>query len=75
MSLNTFRMDHVMTPFVINCFYFCDPDGHSEYVRTKEALLVDERTPLIKSLCFKDIEAEKLPCGGCLHVWSSGTAD
>ena len=22
-------MDHVMTPFVINCFYFCDPDGHS----------------------------------------------
>ena len=52
------RMDHVMTPFVINCFYFCDPDGHSEYVRTKEALLVDERTPLIKSLCFKDIEAE-----------------
>ena len=52
------RMDHVMTPFVINCFYFCDPDGHSEYVRTKEALLVDDRTPLIKSLCFQDIEAE-----------------
>ena len=52
------RMDHVMTPFVINCFYFCDPDGHSEYVRTKEALPVDDKTPFIKSLCFRDIEAE-----------------
>ena len=31
------RMDHVRTPFVINCFYFCDPDGHTEYVRSKEA--------------------------------------
>lgn len=51
------RMDHVMTPFVINSFYFCDPDGHTEYVRTKEALPVDERTPEIKSLTFRGIEA------------------
>ena len=27
-------MDHVMTPFVANCFYFCDPDGRSEYVQS-----------------------------------------
>ncbi len=52
------RMDHVMTPFVINCFYFCDPDGHSEYVRTKECLPVDERTPSIRRLEFRDIQAE-----------------
>ncbi len=51
------RMDHVMTPFVINCFYFCDPDGHSEYVRTREALPVDERTPHVKTLAFRNIEA------------------
>lgn len=50
-------MDHVMTPFVVNCFYFCDPDGYTEYVRTKEKLPVDDRTPEIKSLVFKDIEA------------------
>ena len=50
-------MDHVMTPFVINSFYFCDPDGFSEYVRTKEALPVDERTPEIKTLEFKNIVA------------------
>ncbi len=51
------QMDHVMTPFVINCFYFCDPDGHSEYVRTKETLPADERTPEIRDLTFRRIEA------------------
>lgn len=52
------RMDHVMTPFVINCFYYCDPDGHTEYVQTKETLPVDERTPQIKTMVFHNIEAE-----------------
>ena len=52
------RMDHVLTPFVINSFYYCDPDGHTEYVRTKEALPVDERTPYIKDLSFRRIEAK-----------------
>ena len=52
------RMDHVMTPFVANSFYFCDPDGHTEYVRTKEALPVDERTPDIRSLTFRNIQAD-----------------
>ena len=50
-------MDQVRTPFVVNCFYFCDPDGYTEYVRTKEKLPVDDRTPKIKNLFFKDIEA------------------
>lgn len=50
-------MEEVKTPFVINSFYFCDPDGHSEYVRTKEVLPVDERTPVIKFLAFRNIKA------------------
>lgn len=49
------HMDQVMTPFVINSFYFCDPDGTTEYVRSKEELPVDERTPYIKKLAFRDI--------------------
>lgn len=57
-TFENIKMDHVMTPFVINCFYYCDPDGHSEYVRTKEALPVDERTPHIKQLAFRNIEAK-----------------
>lgn len=50
-------MDHVKTPFVINCFYNCDPDGQSAYVSAKEPLPVDERTPEIKELTFTNIEA------------------
>lgn len=53
------RMTKVLTPFVINGFYFCDPDGHSEYVRTKEALPVDERTPVIRDFLFEDIQCQE----------------
>lgn len=52
------HMDHVMTPFVVNSFYFCDPDGKSDYVQCREALPVDERTPSIKGLYFTNIKAE-----------------
>ncbi|BCJ92569.1 polygalacturonase [Anaerocolumna cellulosilytica] len=48
-------MDEVKSPFVVNCFYFCDPDGRTEYVGTQEKLPVDERTPSVKSLHFKNI--------------------
>lgn len=52
------RMDHVLTPFVINCFYFCDPDGHTEYVQSREPHPVDERTPEIRTMVFHNIQAE-----------------
>jgi len=51
-------MDHVMTPFVVNSFYFCDPDGKTPYVQSREAYPVDERTPVIKRLEFEDIDAK-----------------
>lgn len=54
------KMDHVMTPVVINCFYFCDPDGHSEYVQSKEHYPVDDRTPYIGELTFRN-----LTCTNC----------
>ncbi|HHX11304.1 MAG TPA: glycoside hydrolase family 28 protein [Clostridiales bacterium] len=52
------KMKDVMTPFVVNCFYFCDPDGKTTYVQSKEKFPVDERTPDIKSLHFTNIECE-----------------
>lgn len=52
------KMDHVMTPFVVNCFYFCDPDGKTEYVQTRENMTVDEGTPCVKRLEFGDIDAK-----------------
>lgn len=52
------EMDHVMTPFTANAFYFCDPDGRSDYVQTREALPVDERTPEMRHFLFENIHAE-----------------
>lgn len=39
------RMENVGTPFVINSFYWCDPDGKSDYVGSTEPLPVDDGTP------------------------------
>ena len=51
------RMDQVLTPFVVNSFYFCDKDGKTDYVQNREALPVDERTPGFGVTTFRDIEA------------------
>lgn len=56
----TFRritMEGVGVPFVVNAFYFCDPDGTSDYVQCREALPVDERTPRLGDFTFEDIIA------------------
>ena len=55
-TFENIKMNEVLTPLVINMYYFCDPDGHSEYVHTKEALPVDDRTPYLGKFVFKDIE-------------------
>lgn len=55
-------LDHVMTPLVVNSFYFCDPDGKTSYVQSRETYPVDERTPVIKKLTF-----ENMDCKNC-HV-------
>jgi len=52
------HMKHVKTPFVVNCFYFCDPDGKTTYVQSREKYPVDERTPKIKKLNFSNIVCE-----------------
>ncbi len=54
------EMDDVLTPLVINMFYFCDPDGKTEYVWSKEKLPVDERTPYLGKFVFKDINCKNV---------------
>ncbi len=49
-------MNEVLTPLVINMYYFCDPDGHSEYVYSKEKLPVDDRTPYLGDFIFRNID-------------------
>lgn len=50
-------MDGVLTPLVINMFYFCDPDGKTEYVWSKEKLPVDDRTPYLGKFTFNRIKS------------------
>lgn len=51
-------MDGVLTPFVLNSYYWCcDPDGKSEYVKCKDPLPVDDRTPAVGRISFKNIKA------------------
>lgn len=55
-TFDQIKMEGVLTPLVINSFYFCDPiDGKSEYVWSKEKLPVDDRTPYLGTFHFKDI--------------------
>lgn len=51
------KMVDVKTPLVINMFYFCDPDGKTEYVYSKDKLPVDDRTPYIGKFVFDQIHA------------------
>lgn len=48
-------MEGVMTPFVINSFYYCGPDGKSEYVADKSKLPVDERTPRVGVVTMRNV--------------------
>jgi polygalacturonase len=62
------KMESVRSPFVVNSFYWCDPDGKSRYVATQEALPVDSRTPFIKDLTFRSIVCEGAEHSGvCIY--------
>lgn len=59
------KMDQVRTPFVINSFYYCDPDGKTDYVATKEALPIDERTPEIRRIHIQDVLCDHVHVAAC----------
>lgn len=62
--LENIRMEHVLTPLSVNMFYFCDPDGHSAYVYSKEPLPVDERTPSIGRLVCREVRCTDCSVAG-----------
>ncbi len=57
-------MERVGTPYVVNCLYFCDPDGKTAYVQSREKQPVDERTPRIGSIAFRNVTATDVSCAG-----------
>ena len=64
-EFSNIKMDNVLTPLVINMYYFCDPDGKTEFVWSKEPHPVDDTTPYLGSFTFRDIE-----CTDC--EWAAG---
>ncbi len=58
-------MDNVKAAFVINMFYFCDFDGRSEFVQTREPQPIDDGTPYLGKFKFKDIKCTDIEyaCG------------
>ncbi len=57
-TFDQIAMKEVLTPFVVNMFYFCDPDGKTEYVYSKETLPVDEWTPYLGKFTFTNITCD-----------------
>ena len=55
MVFENIRMDKVHMPVTVNMFYFCDPDGHTEYVQGQDFKPVDYRTPKIGTITVKDV--------------------
>jgi polygalacturonase len=66
-EFNEIKMTDVKVPFVVNAYYFCDPDGKSEYVGTREKLPFDERTPIIKRISLNDISCTGVICAGFFY--------
>lgn len=66
------EMRGVLTPFVINMFYYCDPDGKTEYVQSHAPLPVDEMTPHLGSFTLENITATNAEYAGC---WFSGLTE
>lgn len=59
------RMENVKVPFVVNMYYNCDPDGHTEFVSSKRPQPVDDTTPYLGAFTFRDME-----CIDC--EWAAG---
>ena len=54
-TFNNIYMKGVLTPLVMNMYYYCDDDGKTEYVWSKETLPVDDRTPYLGRFAFKNM--------------------
>lgn len=67
------HMIGVKTPLVINMYYFCDPDGMTDFVWSHDKNIpVDDGTPYMGKFTFKDIEC--VDCE-CMAAWFDGLAE
>lgn len=67
------EMVNVKTPFVINMYYFCDPDGRSEFVWAHDKTIpVDDGTPYMGEFTFRNIDCADCEC---MPAWFDGLAE
>ena len=62
-SFRDVRMEDVKMPLVVNSFYFCDADGKSDRVQSRDQQPVDETTPEIGTVAFERVTA--VGCKAC----------
>lgn len=53
-------MDGVDTAFVANAFYFCDADGHSDFVQSRALHPVTGETPSVGAITIENIKVTNL---------------
>ena len=63
-ELRNVCMRRVGTAFVVNSFYFCDPDGRAPHVGDRRALAVDEGTPTVRNLRLLNVDCEDIGHAG-----------
>ena len=56
LNFQKIHMTDVLMPFTANMFYFCDPDGHTDYVQDQNPRPVDSKTPRIGNIAIHDID-------------------
>lgn len=58
------RMEGVKAPLVVNAMYYCDPDGKTDWVQSREKQPVDDTTPTVGSIRFEHVNATG--CEACV---------
>ena len=57
------KMIGVKAPLVVNAMYYCDPDGRTSYVQSREKQPVTDGTPTVGAIVYERVEATD--CQAC----------
>jgi len=55
-TMRRVKMDGVLVPLSANAHYFCDSDGHADWVQSRQAAPIVEGTPLIDGIFVEDVD-------------------
>ncbi len=64
LKVSNVSMVNVPTPLAINAFYFCDHDGKSDAVQSREPAVVGATTPIIRDIHLANITATGVELAG-----------